>query len=100
MAQCSGFTAAQYDPEAWAKLFQKSGARYAVLTAKHHDGIASWDTQHGVERQGNTRTAQLRDTCRESVFHGASFLPSTRLAVHEKQKVLFDRLAAGPHESS
>lgn len=45
MAQCSGFTASQYDPEAWATLFQKAGARYAVLTTKHHDGVALWDTQ-------------------------------------------------------
>lgn len=45
MAQCSGFTASKYDPEAWAELFQRAGARYAVLTARHHDGVALWDTR-------------------------------------------------------
>lgn len=45
MSQCAGFTAANYDPEAWAELFRKAGARYAVLTTKHHDGVALWDTQ-------------------------------------------------------
>jgi len=40
MAQCAGFTAANYDPAAWAKLFKEAGARYAVLTTKHHDGGA------------------------------------------------------------
>ncbi|MEV0116708.1 alpha-L-fucosidase [Streptomyces sp. NPDC050844] len=44
MAQLEGFTAAAYDPEAWADLFVRAGARYAVLTAKHHDGVALWDT--------------------------------------------------------
>ena len=44
MSQCSGFTAAQYDPVAWAQLFKDAGACYAVLTTKHHDGVALWDT--------------------------------------------------------
>jgi len=45
MAQRTGFTAEHYDPEAWADLFARAGARYAVLTSKHHDGVALWDTQ-------------------------------------------------------
>lgn len=46
MAQGNEFTAKNYDPEAWAKLFKKVGARYAVLTTKHHDGVALWDTKY------------------------------------------------------
>jgi alpha-L-fucosidase len=45
MKQLNGFTAAKYDPSAWAELFKESGARYAVLTSKHHDGVALWDTK-------------------------------------------------------
>src|SRR5690606_1088051 len=45
MAQGKKFTAKNYDPEAWAKLFKKIGARYAVLTTKHHDGVALWNTK-------------------------------------------------------
>ncbi|MEI6082671.1 MAG: alpha-L-fucosidase [Verrucomicrobiota bacterium] len=45
MAQAATFTAAKYDPEAWADLFAQAGARYAVLTTKHHDGFALWDTK-------------------------------------------------------
>ena len=45
MAQCAGFTAERYDPAHWADLFRRAGARYAVLTTKHHDGVALWDTQ-------------------------------------------------------
>ncbi|MEV0318537.1 alpha-L-fucosidase [Streptomyces sp. NPDC050658] len=44
MAQLEGFTASAYDPDAWADLFVRAGARYAVLTSKHHDGVALWDT--------------------------------------------------------
>ena len=45
MDQRKGFTAKNYDPDAWARLFKESGARYAVLTTKHHDGMALWPTQ-------------------------------------------------------
>ena len=45
MKQLDGFTASKYDPEKWAKLIKQSGAKYAVLTAKHHDGVALWDTK-------------------------------------------------------
>ena len=44
MKQLNGFTASKYNPEQWAKLIKESGARYAVLTAKHHDGVALWNT--------------------------------------------------------
>ncbi|MEV5550684.1 alpha-L-fucosidase [Streptomyces sp. NPDC052309] len=44
MAQLDRFTAARFDADAWADLFVRAGARYAVLTAKHHDGVALWDT--------------------------------------------------------
>ncbi len=45
MKQLNGFTATDYDPEAWVRLIKESGARYAVLTSKHHDGVALWDTK-------------------------------------------------------
>lgn len=45
MAQLDGFTAKNYDPAAWAALVKKSGARYSVITSKHHDGVALWDTR-------------------------------------------------------
>jgi alpha-L-fucosidase len=47
MKQLKGFTAKHYDPQAWADLIKESGARYAVITTKHHDGVALWDTKFG-----------------------------------------------------
>lgn len=35
----------QWDPGAWATLFRQVGARYVVLTTKHHDGFLLWPSQ-------------------------------------------------------
>jgi len=45
MSQLKGFTASGYDPVEWASLIKESGARYAVITTKHHDGVALWDSK-------------------------------------------------------
>jgi alpha-L-fucosidase len=45
MKQLNGFTAKNHQSDAWAKLFKEAGARYAILTSKHHDGVALWDTK-------------------------------------------------------
>ena len=47
MKQAEAFTASNYDPEYWAKLIKESGAKYTVITTKHHDGFALWDTKAG-----------------------------------------------------
>jgi alpha-L-fucosidase len=35
----------QWRPDTWADLFQKTGARYVVLTTKHHDGFTLWPSR-------------------------------------------------------
>lgn len=45
MKQLKGFTLKNYDPAFWADLIQESGARYSVITTKHHDGVAMYDTK-------------------------------------------------------
>ena len=39
------FTAAKFDPRTWLNLIADAGAEYYVLTSKHHDGFALWDTK-------------------------------------------------------
>jgi alpha-L-fucosidase len=34
-----------YDPAAWADVFERAGARYVVLTSKHHDGFCLWPSR-------------------------------------------------------
>lgn len=46
MKQLDGFTAEKFDADEWADLIEKSGAKYAVLTSKHHDGVALFDTKY------------------------------------------------------
>jgi len=38
------FTASKYDPEAWAALARRAGMKYVVITSKHHDGFALYDS--------------------------------------------------------
>ncbi len=47
MSQCKGFKAKRYNPEQWVDLIRQSGAQYTVITTKHHDGVALWDTKAG-----------------------------------------------------
>jgi alpha-L-fucosidase len=41
----SQFNPVQYDPVAWAKAFKQAGAKYAVITTKHHDGFCLFDSK-------------------------------------------------------
>ena len=47
MKQLDGFTARNYNPNDWVKLIKESGAKYTVITSKHHDGFALWKSKHG-----------------------------------------------------
>jgi alpha-L-fucosidase len=38
------FNAANYDPQAWADLAKEAGMKYVVITSKHHDGFALYDS--------------------------------------------------------
>ena len=39
------FYAEDYNPREWAKLAKEAGMKYAVLTAKHHDGFCLYDSK-------------------------------------------------------
>ncbi len=45
MKQLDGFTLKNYRPAEWADLILESGANYAVITTKHHDGVAMYNTK-------------------------------------------------------
>ena len=40
------FKAEHFCADDWAALFREAGARYVVLTSKHHDGFCLWNSQY------------------------------------------------------
>lgn len=59
------FTAEDYNPREWARLAKEAGMKYAVLTAKHHDGFCLFDTAYTDFKSTNTPCG--RDLVREYV---------------------------------
>lgn len=39
------FNPVKYDPVEWARIAKKAGVRYVVITSKHHDGFALFDSK-------------------------------------------------------
>lgn len=54
-----------FDAKSWAKKAKAAGFQYAVLTAKHHEGFALWDTQ--LSDYKITKTAFGRDLVKEYI---------------------------------
>ena len=40
------FNPINYDPKEWAKIAKRAGMKYAVITAKHHDGFCLFDSKY------------------------------------------------------
>ena len=46
------FRAELFDPDHWADVFARSGAKYVVLTSKHHEGFALWPSKEASATWG------------------------------------------------
>src|SRR5580658_4390800 len=46
------FRAELFDPDHWADVFARSGARYIALTSKHHEGFALWPSKEASATWG------------------------------------------------
>ena len=57
------FNPVDYNPKAWAKVAKAAGMKYAVLTAKHHDGFCLFDSKYTAFKATNTPAG--RDLVRE-----------------------------------
>ncbi|MDO5977373.1 alpha-L-fucosidase [Flavivirga spongiicola] len=44
------FKADLFEPDDWADLFEESGAKYIMLTTKHHDGFTLWPSKEANDR--------------------------------------------------
>ncbi|MFF2995125.1 alpha-L-fucosidase [Streptomyces sp. NPDC057950] len=67
------FTAHRFDPRAWVELFRDAGAQYHVLTSKHHEGFALWDTR--VSDRNAVKMGPRRDLVRELFDASRRFTP-------------------------
>lgn len=46
------FRAELFNPGQWAEIFKRSGAKYIVLTSKHHDGFCLWPSAEATRDWG------------------------------------------------
>jgi len=46
------FKAELFNPDQWANIFKRSGAKYVVLTSKHHEGFALWPSAEADKNWG------------------------------------------------
>ena len=59
------FNPAEFNPREWAKLAKEAGMKYAVMTAKHHDGFCLFDS--ALTDYKSTNTPFGRDLVREYI---------------------------------
>lgn len=59
------FNPVSYDPAKWAKAAKNAGMKYAVMTAKHHDGFCLFDTR--LTDYKSTNTPCGRDLIKEYI---------------------------------
>uniref|UniRef100_A0A1B6JQ73 alpha-L-fucosidase n=1 Tax=Homalodisca liturata TaxID=320908 RepID=A0A1B6JQ73_9HEMI len=66
------FTAELFNPEQWAKIIHSSGAKYVVLTSKHHEGYTLWPSKYSFS-WNSMDVGPHRD-----LVAGISYLPNER----------------------
>ncbi|KAK3102504.1 hypothetical protein FSP39_011859 [Pinctada imbricata] len=49
----SQFTTEFYSAAEWASIFKASGAKYVVLTSKHHEGFTNWPSKYSFNWNAN-----------------------------------------------
>jgi alpha-L-fucosidase len=70
----TGFTATKFKPSDWAELAKSAGMKYTVLTTRHHDGYALFDSKHpnswtSVKHLGRDLIKEYTDAVRKSGLH-------------------------------
>ncbi|MBT2560998.1 MULTISPECIES: alpha-L-fucosidase [unclassified Pedobacter] len=59
------FNPRQFSGDAWAKAAKDAGMKYMVLTARHHDGFALWNSPASYGHFNSFETAAHRDFVKE-----------------------------------
>lgn len=56
--------AEHFNPQQWAKIIKNSGAKYVILTSKHHDGFTLWPSKESWN-WNSMDVGPHRDICKE-----------------------------------
>lgn len=93
----------RYDPEAWASLFERAGAKYAVLTSKHHDGVALWDAPEAPLTAGRDLIGPYAQALRGHGLRVGLYFsladwshPDYRTATHRAHDGIVDEITNAP----
>ncbi|WP_328533877.1 alpha-L-fucosidase [Micromonospora zamorensis] len=108
--QAETFRGEDYDPAAWARMCADAGLRYLVLTTKHHDGFALYDTDQSNFKSTAEDSGLRRDIVAETfdAFRGWVREPDEPIgidAIAERARELqpdilvVDREVHGPNEN-
>ena len=73
----ANFTASSWDPKEWVDLFADAGAKYFVLTTKHHDGFALFDTGLTTNRSA-INYGPRRDIVQELFDAASTYQPALK----------------------
>jgi alpha-L-fucosidase len=76
------FNPTAYDPAAIAELAANAGMKYLVITAKHHEGYAMWDSQ--VPSFTDTTGSSLYNLYAYSGYQGGDLLGELKAACEER----------------
>ncbi|ORY63067.1 alpha-L-fucosidase [Pseudomassariella vexata] len=71
------FNASNFDPKMWVDLFADAGAKYFVITTKHHDGFALFDTGSTSNRSA-LHYGPRRDVLGELFSAAETYQPSLK----------------------
>ena len=69
------FNPTKFDADEWVRLIKRAGMRYLVITAKHHDGFAMWDSDVNdynivdATPFGRDPMRELKDACEKYGIH-------------------------------
>lgn len=69
----SRFNWNKINPEEWVLLAKKAGMKYIIITAKHHDGVAIWNSKvsdYNLSRMSNTNRDVIKELAAACKKHG------------------------------
>lgn len=73
------FDPVKYDPDEWARIAKDAGMKYIVITSKHHEGFAMWDTKatdYNIAKRtpyGKGVLKELADAARRQGLHFGTY---------------------------